>query len=262
MSTRMVKHYFQDGNACSREYKKGIKDISMHWHDCYEIDIVLAGSGETICNGKSFPIKRGLISLLAPTDFHEYRTEESLELVNIKFDETEIDYELLSTFLSRKASIIYADDKKLEAIESMCGLIGRVESRRYAHKYNEKMIESLILMFLDCGSQQKHLELESELIQKAVMYINAHFGENPKMTTVAELCHLNPNYFCRLFKKCVGMSYKEYLKKVKLDYARKLIKNTSLSFTEISEKCGYETQSHFNREFKEYFRQTPTEMRK
>ena len=199
---------------------------------------------------------------MAPTDFHEYRTEESLELVNIKFDEAEIDYELLSTFLSRKASIIYADDKKLEAIETMCGLIGRVESRRYAHKYNEKMIESLILMFLDCGSQEKHLELESELIQKAVMYINAHFGEKPKMTTVAELCHLNPNYFCRLFKKCVGMSYKEYLKKVKLDYARKLIKNTSLSFTEISEKCGYETQSHFNREFKEYFKQTPTEMRR
>ena len=130
MSTRMVKHYFQDGNACSREYKKGIKDISMHWHDCYEIDIVLAGSGETICNGKSFPIKRGLISLLAPTDFHEYRTEETLELINIKFDEAEIDYELFSTFLSRKASIIYADDKKLEAIETMCSLIGRVESRR------------------------------------------------------------------------------------------------------------------------------------
>ena len=45
-------------------------------------------------------------------------------------------------------------------------------------------------------------------------------------------------------------------------YARKLIKNTALSFTEISEKCGYETQSHFNREFKAYFGQTPTSMRR
>lgn len=262
MSTRMVKHDFKDGNVCSREYKQGIKSISMHWHDCYEIDVVLAGTGETVCNGKTFPIKRGLISLLAPTDFHEYKTEETLELINIKFQESEIDYDLLSTFLSRKASIIYADDRKLAAIENVCALIGAVNSRRYAHKYNGKMIESLILMFLDCGSQENKLELESEVIQKAVMYINAHFGENPKMTTVAELCHLNQNYFCRLFKKCVGMSYKEYLKKVKLDYARKLIKNTSLSFMEIAEKCGYETQSHFNREFKEYFEKTPSDMRK
>ena len=262
MSTRIVNHFFLDGNACSREYKKEIKDISMHWHDCYEIDIVLAGSGETICNGKTFPIKKGLVSLLAPTDFHEYKTEEALELINIKFDEAEIDYELLSTFLSRKASIIYADDKRLKMIEAMSSLIGGVNSRRYAQKYNGKMIESMILMFLDCGSQENKLELESEVIQKAVMYISAHFGENPKMTTIAELCHLNPNYFCRLFKKCVGMSYKEYLKKVKLDYARKLIKTTSLSFMEITEKCGYETQSHFNREFKAYFEKTPSDMRK
>lgn len=262
MSTRMVKHNFKEGNACSIEYKYGIKNISMHWHDCYEIDIVLEGSGESICNGKTFPVKRGFISLLVPTDFHEYRTEEDLELINIKFDGTEIDYELFSTFLSRKASILYADNSRLDMIEKMCSLIGGVESRKYAHKYDEKMIESLLLLFLDCSSQEKHQEFESEVIQKAVMYINAHFGENPKMGMVAELCHLNPNYFCRVFKQCVEMSYKEYLKKVKLDYARKLIKNTNLSFTEIAEKCGYDTQSHFNREFKEYFKQTPSNMRK
>lgn len=256
MSTRMVRHDFKDGHTCSREYKEGIGNISMHWHDCYEIDIVLGGSGETICNGKSFPIKKGLISLLAPSDFHEYRAEEPLELINIKFDET------VSTFSSRKSNIIYADDKRLEAIEQVCRLIGTVKSRRYAHKYNEKMIESLILLFLDCSSQEKHLELESEVIQKAVMYINTHFGENPKMTTVASFCHLNQNYFCRIFKTCVGMSYKAYLKKVKLDYARKLIRNTTLSMMEIADKCGYETQSHFNREFKAYFGQTPSEMRR
>ena len=262
MSTRMVNHEFRDGNAYSREYKKGIRDISMHWHDCYEIDIVISGIGETVCNGKIFPVKRGLVSLLSPTDFHEYKTQEKLELINIKFQETEMDYELLSAFLNRKTNIIYADEEHLEMIQMVCNLIGGVDSRRYAHKYNEKMIESLILLFLDCCAQEKHQEFESEVIQKAVMYINAHFGENPKMGMVAELCHLNQNYFCRLFKSCVGMSYKEYLKKVKLDYARKLIKNTALSFTEIAEKCGYETQSHFNREFKEYFKQTPSDMRK
>ena len=96
MSTRMVKHNFKEGNACSIEYKHGIKNSSMHWHDCYEIDIVLEGSGESICNGKTFSVKRGFISLLAPTDFHEYRTEEALELINIKFDGTEIDFAVSS----------------------------------------------------------------------------------------------------------------------------------------------------------------------
>jgi len=262
MSTRMVKLEVKDGSMVSKEYKQGLTDISIHWHDCYELDIILSGKGKTICNGQVYPVKPGLVSFLAPADFHEYHNCEEMKLINIKFSEADVDYELLSNFLNAKSNIVYAEPERLTAIETLCALLGALESGRYTRDYNKKLIESLIITFLGCCSQKTNRDIESEVIQKAVMYTNAHFRENPKMGDMAKLCHLNENYFCRLFKRCVGMSYKEYLKKVKLEYALKLITNTNLPITTVALNCGYETQSHFNREFKSYYHQPPTAFRR
>lgn len=261
MSTRMVQRNFKTGDVFSKEYKAGLTDISIHWHDCYEMDIVLSGAGRTVCNGQTYPVKRGLISFLSPMDFHEYADCKELELINIKFHEADIDYELLGNFTNAQSNIVYAEPKRLEAIEAMCGLMGTLYSGRYTKDYNCKLIECLIIAFLGCCPQKTSRDLESEMVQKAVMYTNAHFRENPRMREVAELCHLNENYFCRSFKQCVGMSYKEYVKKLKLDYAMKLILNTNLPMTTVALNCGYETQSHFNREFKKYFHEPPMSFR-
>ena len=96
MTTRMVQRKFDPDNVFSKEYKIGLKNVSVHWHDFYEMDIVLSGTGKTICNGQTFSVERGLISFLSPMDFHEYIDCEHLELINIKFTEKDIDYELLS----------------------------------------------------------------------------------------------------------------------------------------------------------------------
>lgn len=254
----MVAGNFKSDEEFSKEYKYGIKNISMHWHDVYELDIVISGNGETVCNSKSFPVKRGLVSLLSPMDFHEYKNCEDVELICVKFAEVEIDCDLLNNFTDMKTNVIYTDEKTLNVMETLCDLLENLSSA----KYNKKIIECLIIAFLGCCSQNIKREFESEIIQKAVMYINAHFRENPKMSDVAQMLYLNETYFCRLFKKCVGMSYKEYIKKSKLDYGLKLVKYTDLSVTDVALNCGYETQSHFNREFKKRFNTSPTRLRK
>lgn len=261
MSTRMVQRNFKTGDVFSKEYKAGLTNISIHWHDFYEMDIVLSGTGKTVCNGQTYPVKPGLFSFLSPMDVHEYMDCEDLKLINIKFQEADIDYELLGNFMDMQSNIVYAKSQCLEAIESLCSLMGTLDSGRYTKDYNAKLIECLIIAFLSCCPQKTNRDLESEIIQKAVMYTNAHFRENPRMREVAELCHLNENYFCRIFKQCVGMSYKEYVKKLKLNYAMKLILNTNLPMTTVAANCGYETQTHFNREFKLKFHKPPTSFR-
>lgn len=165
---------------------------------------------------------------------------------------------LKNNFVNLKSNIVYAEEKSLSTIDTLCDALGRLDVGKYTKDYNSKLIECLILTFLGCCSQKTSRDFESEIIQKSVMYINAHFRENPKMCDVAEMFHLSDNYFCRLFKKCVGISYKEYVKKLKLDYGFKLIKNTDLPITDIASNCGYETQSHFNREFKKQFQAPPS----
>ena len=255
----MVSQNFKVGNDFSKEHKLNLQEVSLHWHNCYELDIILSGTGNTICNGQRFPVKRGFVSLLSPMDFHEYKDCNDLKLINIKFTETNMNNELLNHFTNLKSNVVYADEKT--TIESLCDLLGNLESEKYNREFDSRIIECLITAFLKCCIPGTSHNIDSELIQKAIVYINAHFRENPKMCDVAQIFHLSDHYFCRLFKKCVGISYKEYVKKLKLDYGYKLIKNTDLTMTEIASNCGYETQSHFNREFKNYFLAPPTSFR-
>lgn len=59
-----------------------------------------------------------------------------------------------------------------------------------------------------------------------------------------------------------GMSIKDYITKVRMDYAVKLLKETEMSVQEISERCGYTTSRYFSTAFKAYTGKTPTEFRR
>ena len=261
MNTRMVSQDFEDGKEFSKKYKEKLSDISLHWHNCYEFDIVLSGMGDTVCNGQSFHLKRGCISFLSPMDFHEYKNCDSLKLINVQFTANQIEASLLKYFTNISSNVVYSDEKTLVTIETLCELLGNLDSEKYDNDYNRHIIGCLITSFLKCCPMGTNYNLDTELIQKAVIYINTHFCENPKMNAIANMFHLSGTYFCRIFKKCVGMTYKEYLRKLKLEYGYKLIKNTDLSITDIATASGYETQSHFNREFKKYYLAPPTSFR-
>jgi len=261
----MVASQFDSGTQFAKKEKifnSAVQNISMHWHNCFEFDIIQSGSGIMICNGKEYSVERGMICFLSPTDFHEYKNCEQMELINLQFRETDLNPELFNQFLLLRTPVIYVDDVGLLMMEQLFRLLGEISDGQRARLYNKNLLECLILAFLDGIQKGTPLNCEAGGIQRAITYIHAHFKENPSMTDVARMLSYNPNYFCRLFKKSAGVSYKAYLRALKLDYGMKLIQFTDLPIIEISSACGYETQSHFNREFKMHYQAAPLTFRK
>ena len=123
-----------------------------------------------------------------------------------------------------------------------------------------RLLEAALLM-LDKDKTEETAPPTADM-PRALTYIHEHFKENPSLSEIAAIIPLNERYFCTRFREYTGVTYKEYLKKLKLRYARRLLLVTELSVTEISEASGYFTQSHFNREFKSYYGVTPIAMRK
>ena len=60
----------------------------------------------------------------------------------------------------------------------------------------------------------------------------------------------------------MGIGYKDYLRSVKLEYAAGLLRTTDLAVTSVAAQSGYGSISNFNREFKAFFKLSPTQMRK
>ena len=72
------------------------------------------------------------------------------------------------------------------------------------------------------------------LIQKCISYINEHYNEDINLETVANIVHLNPSYFSSIFKKEVGVSFSNYLNKIRIEQSKLLLKKTDSSIVEIA----------------------------
>lgn len=103
---------------------------------------------------------------------------------------------------------------------------------------------------------------QDENIQSIMQYIHAHYyDENLTLDQVAKSLFLSPSYISRSFKEIVGLTFKEYLQYYRIEQAKKQLRSTSLSISDISENVGYSNLTYFSRVFKKVTSYTPTRYR-
>jgi len=107
-------------------------------------------------------------------------------------------------------------------------------------------------------AQQKPLPVsQSSAVYPAVAYISNHPGQMVTMNEMADLCHLSPSYFSRLFTREVGEGFTNYVNWQKVEIAKHQLRNTNKSITLIANDLGYVNTSHFINLFKRFEGVTP-----
>ena len=101
-----------------------------------------------------------------------------------------------------------------------------------------------------------------ETIKKAITYIREHYQEKIYIRDLASLVGLNEQYFCRFFRKALGLSPIEYLNEYRIRQAKHLLKDSDLPVTEVCLDSGYNNMGNFLREFRRYTNTTPLQYRK
>ena len=99
------------------------------------------------------------------------------------------------------------------------------------------------------------------LIEKAKEFIENNFHRNIDLDLIAKEANLSPTYFHKKFKECYNVTPREFLLKIRLKNAKRLLLTSDLSFFEISENCGFSSQAYFNFQFKKETGLTPSEYR-
>ena len=103
---------------------------------------------------------------------------------------------------------------------------------------------------------------ENEIIRRAQQYVSAHIREKLSVPLVARQVDVSPSYLTALFHKNLQISPGEYIRRVKLQESKQMIRENNLNFTEIAAAQQYSTVHHFSRQFKEKFGITPSEYAK
>lgn len=93
-----------------------------------------------------------------------------------------------------------------------------------------------------------------------IKYIDKNLSEQLTVSGIAEQFSYSSTYISRLFKAKTGLSLKEYIIAMKMNYAEKLLREGKSSLSEISGLVGYESVQSFSKQFKKITGKTPGDL--
>ena len=99
-------------------------------------------------------------------------------------------------------------------------------------------------------------------INQALKSLDENLDKKLTLKSVSEIFNLSGGYFSGLFKKEIGVCFSNYLTQLRIDKAKVLLKETSLSVKEVSYAVGYRCVSNFDHDFKRLVGLSPLEYRK
>lgn len=139
-----------------------------------------------------------------------------------------------------------------------------VQGRLDQYYFLEEYLAFAKKLFREALIQEKQViwNKYSGTIAKAVHHIEKHYMENLTADYMGELIEKTPNYFSHLFKKEVGVSFKEYLNRVRMEKAKILLLETDLKIYEVAEKVGFHDSIYFSQAFKKCMGCSPAECKK
>ncbi|QXM05117.1 response regulator transcription factor [Crassaminicella indica] len=114
----------------------------------------------------------------------------------------------------------------------------------------------------DNKKSTKPKECRQHFIEESLKYIKEHFREKLTLKKVSSKVFINSKYFSRVFKKEMGISFSEYVMKLRIQHACQLLEKTNYPAYRIAIECGFSDASYFNRVFYSQMDMTPKSYRK
>ena len=100
---------------------------------------------------------------------------------------------------------------------------------------------------------------ENQIIQRAQQYISSHVRDKLTVPAIAQGIDVSASYLTALFQKHLQISPGEYIRRIKLQESKQMIREGKMNLTQIAAELQYSTIHHFSRQFKEKFGITPSE---
>lgn len=99
------------------------------------------------------------------------------------------------------------------------------------------------------------------IVHRIKCYIDSHFCEDISLKSLGAIFYMNPTYLGQLFKKTYGVYFREYLMNLRINEAKRLLRQTDLCVYEIADRVGFSNPEYFVTQFEKIVEMTPAEYR-
>ncbi len=263
-------------------YKQPYFSGAWHYHPEFELLLIINGSGRRLVGDHGDDFEKNDLVLLGGYLPHawiphpKYLQEDSTEHCE-------------SIYIQFKKDIFgshFIDIPELKGVRKI--LLDAERGIKITGKYKNDIITLLketpsissldqllkLIKILDLIYRSDHEILASEGYLKDSFYfksnrvlkVHEHIMENYQNEVSVEHCaqmvNMTVSSFCRYFKSETQFTFTNYLNKIRIDFAKKLLSNTDLPIKEIGFECGYNSVPYFNKQFKKIENTSPFTYRK
>jgi Response regulator containing CheY-like receiver domain and AraC-type DNA-binding domain len=205
----------------------------------------------------------------------EGKLQQTIEIINRIYEYIKSDRELSISYIENTYKNIfieihrrYGNSRIPEEYRSMLDNIVNfsdiIENSNTFNEIHQKSRELLIKFFYLYNNHIKYSCTSNDYIISEtlkVVYQNFHKFDF-SFKDVAKKVHVSEGYLSILFKNSIGMSFTDYLCKVRIEKAIEYLKDPEIPISVIGEKIGYTGEKYFFYIFKRYTGQTPAKYRK
>jgi AraC-like DNA-binding protein len=259
------------------EFNKPFSMQRQHYHDTYEIYLILEGEKNLFLDDKKYLLKKGSLFVVEPFVLH---MTTSTDKVYFKRYIMNVSSDILSPMLT-KSELEYLFEKLPTCVLDLnegkfCLALNYFEEiHRYKNIKNSlsnKLMRMSIAHFVDFISREEKKQAAITLknptkkseapVMKALLYINMNYTKNISLDFISEYANMSKSNFCLAFKKAVGDTFVNYLNTLRTAQVHKLLLTTSLNLTEIAAQTGFSSVDYLTRTFKKFHGISPSQMRK
>ncbi|CAM3100348.1 helix-turn-helix domain-containing protein [Rariglobus hedericola] len=253
-----------------------------HYHDFSELVLILRGRGRHLLEGESFPVVAGNVFVVQGNQVHSFRDREDLVVVNVMYDPMRV---LLPAGLLRRlpgysalflleptfrsahqfSSRLQLDREDLGAAEA---LVERIESEsKQAYPGHEAILLGLLIelmVFLSRRYGESDVRESRALLEmgKLISTLEQRFNEPWTLAEMARFARVSRTNLLRVFRQATGKSPIDYLIGLRIEAAKRLLRQSNRSMTEIGIETGFGDSNYFARQFRLVAGRTPSEFRR
>jgi AraC-like DNA-binding protein len=227
------------------------------------LEFVVSGTGELVLDGKKEALKPGCWYVYGPGLSHRIRTMGDQPMVKCFVGFRGEDAQRLLERLEMDPGA-FSRCLKVEPIRRAFDLLIErgARSSRFATEICETITRQILLMCADDAVASNGTETPAYASYvRAKDFIEANFLTVSSLEAVSQACQLDGPYLCRLFSRFHDESPYQFLIRLRMEYAGRLMLEGELSVKEAAARLGYVDPFHFSRVFKSVHRVPPSRFR-
>lgn len=224
--------------------------INPQTHRYDELVYFISGNGTTSINGKNNNYKSGCFAFYKMGTVHDEVNPVPCDIIWLHFSHNIQSINLKEGVFTDNNGVLLTLLKKLRQFS--------VEQKNHSQLLIESCLAEIVVTVEQLQNTPTPINTRLN-IEKIVNYIDQNINEHIDFAAIAKDNNYSYDRFRHIFSDHFGISPHSYLTLQRIEYAKRLLKNSDLSITDVAFNCGFNSSSQFTNIFKKHIGVTPKE---